>query len=134
MPESLAWLTAKLPIRPGSRRRSGTSLIDRKQSLGASAGDRRSVARPTQDHLAHSGLIAEPKRRQDAAIRIHGPQQSLALQRQPDRGIAQTARVAGGDDGLAEVEMVAMRVGRPHDDAARFLARARIIRQTGKLL
>src|SRR5215471_14949192 len=72
------------------------------------------VAAAVQDDLAQSGLIIETKRGQNGTVGIRRTDQALALQRDPNRGIAQPASVAARHYGLAEVEMVAVRLRRPH--------------------
>src|SRR5271155_3858315 len=82
---------------------------------------------PMQDRLAQSRSVLQAEWRQHGVIR-QPTDQTLALQRRPHCGIAQPGCVARRDDGLAQMEMVAMRQGWVgDDDAARLLARSRII-------
>ena len=73
-----------------------------------------------QDRFTQPRLVVETERGHDRPMRIHRADQPLALERHPDRGIAKPAGVARRYDSVTEVEMIAVRIGRAHDNASVF--------------
>ena len=63
-----------------------------------------------QDCVAQSGVVADPERGQDRAVR-KVTDQTLTLERAPHGRIAQPSGVMRRDDRLPNVKMVAMRHG-----------------------
>ena len=87
-----------------------------------------------QDRVAQPGVVADPERGQHGTIRKRA-YQPPAFERRPYRRIAQPAGIARSDQGIAEVKMVAMRMGQAGDDGAvGLLAGPRIVGKAGKLL
>src|SRR5689334_24642683 len=117
MPKNSAQRESRLPIWRASKPPCARAGTIPSLSVGASAGKGLSVAAFVQDRLPQPGLVVETERRHHRPLRVHRVDQSLSLQRYPDRRIAQSAGVAGGDDGIAEVEMIAVRIGRAYWDA-----------------
>jgi hypothetical protein len=103
-------------------------------SPGVFAGDEPSMATLMQDGLAQPRLVGETEWGDDRAARVHCVDQSFALERYPHRGIAQPAGVASGDHGLAEVKMIAMRIGQADDNTAGLLAGPAVFGKARKLL
>jgi len=64
-----------------------------------------------QDRIPHPSVVFLAERGQDHRLGQLWADQPLTFERGPDRWVAQPRRIARRDDGLAEVEMVAMRVG-----------------------
>src|SRR5271163_781782 len=121
MPKNSAKRTSGHPISGASKPPCAGAVTIRSVSRGASAGDGPSVTAFVEDHLAQPRLVVEAERSHNRAMRVHRSDQSLALQRHPDCGIAQPAGVAGCNYGVAEVKMIAVRIGRAHGNA-RFLS------------
>jgi len=63
-----------------------------------------------QDCVAQSGVVADPERGQDRAVR-KVTDQTLTLERDPHGRIAQPGGVMRRDHRLTDVDMVAMRHG-----------------------
>src|ERR1700730_14317991 len=83
---------------------------------------------------AQAGVVADPERGQHGAIRKRA-YQPLAFERRPYRRIAQPAGIARSDQGIAEVNMVAMLMGAAGADGAVWLlAGPRIVGKARKLL
>jgi hypothetical protein len=92
------------------------------------------MAALVQDPVTQSRIVTETDRRQDSAIRVQRADQPLALQSDPHRRIAEPAGVARSDNGVSEVEMVAVRIGRANDNTTGLLARTRIFTKPRELL
>src|SRR5437762_13432065 len=117
MPKNSAQPASGLPIWGASKPPCARAGTIPSPSLGTSAGKELSVAAFVEDRLPQPGLVVETERGHDRPMRVHRADQSLSLERHPDRRIAQPARVAGCDDGIAEMEMIAVRIGRAYWDA-----------------
>src|SRR5690348_6740584 len=117
MPKNSAQRGSEDPISGASRPPCARAGTIRLVSPGASAGSGLSVTASVEDRLAQSGLVVETERGHDRSMRVHRADQAFTLQRRPNGGIAQSAGVAGHNHGVAEVEMIAVRVGRAHGNA-----------------
>src|SRR6266436_3278178 len=134
MPKNLAQSAARLPISGESKPRFATAPIILWVSPGAFAGDAPSMAALVENRLAQSRVVVEPEGGHDRAVRVHRIDQSLALEYHPNRGIAQPAGIAGGNHGLAEVKMVAVRIRRADGDTAGLLPRPGVFAKARELL
>src|SRR5256885_12222968 len=99
MPKNSARSASGIPISGASKPLCAKADTIRSASPGASAGEAPSAPALVQDRLSQPGLVVETERGHDRSIRVHRADQSLALERYPDRGIAQPAGVAGCDYG-----------------------------------
>ena len=87
-----------------------------------------------QDCVAQSGVVADPERGQDRAVR-KVTDQTLALERDPHGRITQPGGVMRRDHHLTDVEMVAMRHGEAGDnDASRLITGPGIVGKTREFL
>src|SRR3981081_4923921 len=68
-----------------------------------------------QDYVAQPGFVFLTERRQDHGLGQLRANEALAFERRPDRRAAQAGRIARRDDRLAEMEMIAMRIGQLGD-------------------
>ena len=73
-----------------------------------------------QDCVAQSGVVADPERGQDRAVR-KVTDQTLTLERDPHGRIAQPGGVTRRDDCFSDVKMVAMCDGQAGDNDASWL-------------
>src|SRR5437868_2809775 len=121
MPKNSAQLVSGFLISGASKLPCARAVTTPSVLRGASAGNGLSVTALAEDRLAQPRLVIETERGDNGAMRVPRADQALPLQRRPDRGIAQSAGVAGRDHGVAEVEMIAVRIGRVHGNA-RFLS------------
>ena len=62
-----------------------------------------------ENHVLEARVIGKACRRQDSSLWKMGADQALALQRRPGGRIAEAGRILPGDDGIAQMEVVAMR-------------------------
>src|SRR5438132_6517163 len=138
MPRSLAQPATSRSTSNASPLRSSPGPIPPWVWRAAFAGERRSgasVSAPEmQDGVAQAGVVADPERGQHDAIRKRA-YQPLAFEHRPYRRIAQPGGIARGDQGIAEVKMVAMRIGQAGDDGTvGLLAGPRMAGKACKLL
>src|SRR5580692_9370700 len=117
MPKNSAHRGGGISTAPASRRRCVRAGTIRSASPGASAGSGPSVSAFVEDHLAQPRLVLETERGYDRTVRVHRVDQALSLQRCPDGGVAQAAGIACRYDCVAEMEMIAVRIGRAHGNA-----------------
>src|SRR5690348_12737058 len=117
MPKNSAQRAGEHPISGASKPPCARAVTIPSVLPGASAGNGLSVIALAEDRLAQPRLVIETERGDNGAMRVPRADQALPLQRHPDRGIAQSAGVAGRDHGVAEVEMIAVRIGRVHCNA-----------------
>src|SRR6266850_1210994 len=137
MPRSLAQSATSRPTSNASPQHSSPGPIPPWVWCAAFAGEGRSgasVSAPEmQDGVAQAGVVADPERGQHGAIRKRA-YQPLAFERRPYRRIAQPGGITRGDQGIAEVKMVAMWIGEAGDDGALgLLAGPRIVGKACKL-
>src|SRR5207247_2484997 len=107
-----------------SKRAASTRSASRPVSSGSGAA---SVPGAMQDRIAQPGVVLLAGRGQDYRFGQLRANETLAFERGPDRRVAQAGRVARGDDCLAKMEMIAMRVGQFGDrDPAGLVLRCRL--------
>ena len=63
-----------------------------------------------KDLVSHAGVVGEARRRQRRRRREHRLDEAFALERDPHRDVAETARILGHGDGIADMKVVAMRL------------------------
>ena len=73
------------------------------------------MLRDAEDFAAGAGVVGQSHCRQRDAVRPVGPRQALALERVPYRFVVEPGRVLGLNGGVADMEMVAVRL-READD------------------
>ena len=129
------WPPARRQLRSPSPAASAGEQLGRRKPAAGPPGS--AVIRDRlrcQDRAAEPGFVIEPDRGHDDSRRRR-PDHPLALERGPDRRVAQSGGVARGDDRLAQMKMIAVRVGQAgQDDAACFFAGAGIVGQPRQLL
>src|SRR2546425_517872 len=110
MPPSSAAMARSISF--ASPLRSKRPAFIRSVSRPASSGnDAASVLGAMEHRIAQPGVVLLAERSQDHRLGQLRANEALAFERRPDRRVAQSGRVARGDDRLAEMEMIAMRVG-----------------------
>jgi hypothetical protein len=88
-----------------------------------------------QDLVAQPGVVSLAERGQDHRLGELGADEALALEHGPHRRVAQAGRVARGNHRLAEMKMIAVRIGQFGDrEPARLVLRGRFPGESAQLL